>query len=162
MNHLQQQLEDAIAREDFELAAALRDRIAAGDVQPEPVEYMQMNGFVTQMISFDTYEAHVMRQAEAEAQRQYNIERSKELEEKHRSQAVADELAKIQEQVRLNEKRVHDELQKRIKLLFPKKQARWIAKNVICVIDHRDNSRRYVAQGRCILEVRYTIKGVDL
>ena len=55
-----------------------------------------------------------------------------------------------------------DELEKRIKLLFPKKQARWIAKNIVCVIDHRDNSRRYVAQGRCILEVKYTINGVDL
>lgn len=160
MNHLQQQLEEALAREDYEQAAALRDRIAAGDVQPEPVNYLMTGGLLSQMMGYDMYEAHVKQQQEA--LRQYNIDRYNDLKEKYRSQLIADEQAKIREQVRLSEKRVHDELEKRIKLLFPKKQARWIAKNIVCVIDHRDNSRRYVAQGRCILEVKYTINGVDL
>jgi hypothetical protein len=170
MNHLQQQLEEALAREDYEQAAALRNRIAAGDHQPEPVHYIATGG-IFGIPEYYTDASGVSRLGkppendlvqQQDALRQYNIDRYNDLEEKYRSQLIADELAKIQEQVRLSEKRVHDELEKRIKLLFPKKQARWIAKNIVCVIDHRDNSRRYVAQDRCILEVKYTINGVDL
>lgn len=166
---MQLQLEEAIRREDYELAATLRDQLAAGYSQPLPAAYPspQPSRWFPWFEPFFSKEEWAQQQQEAvnhlmQAERLKNIEHYNQLKEQYHSQLLANEQAKITDLIARSKPAIHAELLRRIKSLFPKKNAAYIAKNIIPIIDHRDNSTRYLAQGKLILQVNYSPSGLSI
>jgi len=160
MNHLKTLLDQAIEAEDYEAAAALRDRIAAGEVVSAGLAGAGATYWNTPMGSISATQ-QLLNYFQSMATWAQEAEKRADLSRYH-SEGLQNEQDRILEIRTRSRKFVQDQLISRIRRKYADMDASWVAHNVLLVTDHRDNTERYVVAGECLMTVRYSTSGFTL
>ncbi len=170
--NLKEQLEEALSREDYEQAAVLRDRIAAGEVDV-PVS-LTTNGILAQMgwpeymkgwaewvapFNETPHEFYVRNSKEERARTIAAYEEARQRYQDGLAKAAREKILVVMSE---SEPAIHELLLKRLQKGRKKLSSESIAKGIVRVRDHRDHTDSYVWRGKVVLRVKYTTSGFEV
>jgi len=166
--NLKEQLEEALSREDYEQAAELRDRIAAGEVGGEEDVVVPQWWNDTPMISgmrlyaqFNEtpHEFYVRNSKEERARTIAAYEEARQRYQDGLARAAREKILVVMSE---SEPAIHELLLKRLRKGRKKLSSESVAKGIVRVRDHRDHTDSYVWRGKQVLKVKYTTSGFEV